>query len=149
MNKTWLSVLLPDDEYKERKLLFFLAESAVIMFALLFGLLCLQAGVSDWKIDSFVVLLIPFAAGLLYPTVRYILSGIEFPDVTTEAVYQKEKRQNIVRSAGFFGIFVIISFLFGIRGWDTIGVAFVSALLFYLLHYISLRRSYKENRDSL
>lgn len=39
--KTWISFLLPEDEYKEKKILHFFAEGAILLFlALIVSLIC-------------------------------------------------------------------------------------------------------------
>lgn len=149
MEKSWISIFLPDDEYKERKVLFFLAESAVIMFLLLFGLLILQSVMSNFELDPFIALLIPFAASLYYTTIRYMLSGIEFSDVMTEQAFKRKKRLAILESIASFGIFTIAAFIFGIRSWDTVGLAALTAIFLFLMNYISLRRSYRKNKELL
>ena len=45
--KTWLTIFLPDDEYKERQMLHFLAEAAVLQVILLIGLMMAIASSDD------------------------------------------------------------------------------------------------------
>ncbi|OZI11170.1 DUF3278 domain-containing protein [Bacillaceae bacterium SAS-127] len=130
-------------------MLFFLAESAVIMFLLLFGLLISQSVMSNFELDPFIALLIPCAVFLFYTTMRYMLSGIEFSDVMTEQAFKQKKRLAILQSIAFFGIFTIASFIFGIRGSDTVGPAGLAAIFLFLMNYISLRRSYRKNKELL
>ncbi|MGM7636952.1 DUF3278 domain-containing protein [Bacillus sp. Hm123] len=149
MEKSWISIFLPDDEYKERKVLFFLAESAVIMFLLLFGLLISQSVMSNFELDPFIALLIPFAVSLYYMLIRYMLSGIEFSDVMTEQAFKRKKRLAILQSIAFFGFFTIAAFIFGMRNWDAVGQATLAAIFLFLMNYISLRRSYRKNKELL
>ncbi|MGD7008651.1 hypothetical protein [Metabacillus sp. 84] len=89
--KSWISFLLPDDEYKERKIMQFLSESSILLLFYLIALIAAAQIFPGWNPDM------ELAAGggigifSFYVCGRYILSGIEYTDVTTEKRFAKEK----------------------------------------------------------
>ncbi|SIS44985.1 hypothetical protein [Salimicrobium flavidum] len=150
--RSWITFLLPEDEYKERKMLFFFAESGVLLFAVLAILLVTN---SYFTFDAGTVLLLGVALFLFYITTRYMFAGIEYTDVVTEKAYRKERKVTFLRSLSFLGIFVVLYAIFlGIpsdRGeWmDVIGISMITAIIMFVTTYISLKRSYKKNKELL
>lgn len=148
--KSWISVLLPDDEYKEKKMMQFLSEGAVLLFISLIGTLVVSNFI---VLDTETILFLHIALFAVYVLGRYIVSGIEFTDIVTEQEYRKERRVIIVKSAGFTAIFILLysainGFPADIWGWLNIGgVSVLAGVFMFLINFISLRRSYKKNRD--
>ena len=149
--KSWISILLPEDEYKERKMLQFLSEGGVILFlsliaALVFG--------RFYALDAELVLLLHVAIFLFYVLGRYIVSGIEFTDVATDREYKKEMKVILVKSVGFTAMFILFTPLFNMSsstsGWiEIIGVAALAGLFLFIINYVSLKRSFNRNKELL
>ncbi|WP_404335385.1 hypothetical protein [Planococcus rifietoensis] len=105
--KSWISFLLPDDEYKEKKMLQFFSEGAILLFlSLIITLICSRF--ISMAIDT--VLLLHIGLFLVYVYGRYIVSGIEFTDIATERAYQKELKAIVVKAIGFTAIFFFFIF---------------------------------------
>lgn len=149
--KSWISILLPEDEYKERKMLQFLSEGGVILFlsliaALVFG--------RFYALDAELVLLLQVAIFLFYVLGRYIVSGIEFTDVATDREYKKEMKVILVKSVGFTFMFILVTFLFNglgsTSGWiEIIGGATLAGLFMFIINFVSLKRSFNRNKKLL
>ncbi|KIL53106.1 hypothetical protein [Jeotgalibacillus campisalis] len=148
--KTWVSLLLPNDEYKEKKILAFLAEGGSILFLALIFLTIIKRYT---KFDAETVLLIAVGVFILYISGRYILSGIEYTEVATEKAYVKERYVILVKSLSFILIFCCMYFIFiqfpaTWSDWaEILGFLLTVFLLMFLSSYISLKRSYKKNKE--
>ncbi|PEW08800.1 DUF3278 domain-containing protein [Bacillus cereus] len=155
MIKSWLSVLLPKDEYKKQKTLYFLAESSIILFITLIILFSIHRISPDLEINPEIYLGMSISIFVIYILTRYILSGIEYSNITTEKEFRKEKNRISFNSLKFIFIFFITySLIIGIpktqSQWiDLIILILLSGIFMFLLGYISLRRSYKKNKDLL
>ena len=155
MEKTWIANLLPQDEYREKRLLYFIAEAVFILGVSLFLYLMVESFIvgMDMPGDRMALLCIGFL--ITYTTLRSTLTGIEYPDVASEKRYQKEKRLKIYSTIHFWIIFLFISILFkGIPSnleetFDIVGSATFAAIFFFILNYLSLKKSYKKNKDLL
>lgn len=153
MGKTWLTYLLPKDEYREQRLLYFIAEAAVILVALLFIYLGINTLVSDLHFSGEMIGLLCFTFLVTYITIRSISSGIEYPEVATKTRFKQENRAKIFSSIIFGVIFLLIQIAFkgfptnGAEIFDVVPITVLSALFFYLFQYISLRRSFKKNKE--
>jgi uncharacterized membrane protein YfcA len=150
--KSWMSFLLPDDEYKEKKMLYFFSEGAILLFLFLFVMLI---GNKSLHLDAQTILLVAMGIFLFYVSGRYILSGIEYTDISTERAYKKELKATIMKTAGFIVIFLTIYLLIigvptSLNKWLEISglLASVSVVKF-LSTYISLKRSYQKNKELL
>ncbi|MBD7965850.1 DUF3278 domain-containing protein [Fictibacillus norfolkensis] len=150
--KSWMSFLLPDDEYKERKMLYFFSEGAILLFLSLFVMLI---GNKSLHLDAQTILLVAMGIFLFYVSGRYILSGIEYTDISTERAYKKELKATIMKTVGFIAIFltiylIIIGVPTSLNKWLEISglLASVSVVKF-LSTYISLKRSYQKNKELL
>ncbi|MGD7045706.1 DUF3278 domain-containing protein [Jeotgalibacillus proteolyticus] len=148
--KTWISLLLPNDEYKEKKILAFLAEGGVLLFISLIFMTFLNRYTN---VDAEIVLLISMGVFVLYISGRYTLSGIEYTEVSTEKAYKKERNVILVKSFSFILIFVCLYFVFiqfpaTWAEWAEIsGFLLTVFLLMYVSSFISLKRSYKKNKE--
>lgn len=149
--KSWMSVVLPDDEYKEKQLLYYLAEGAVLQLATIFILYILE-------VDSSTILFISVILFVMYVFLRYIFSGIEYTDIATNQEYKKEltliKKKAIISAATFSATFFIVNLftpVFGEeQGWvNVMGMIFAYAIIFFLVNFISLKRSYGKNKELL
>lgn len=155
MKKTWLSFFLPDDEYKERKMLYFLAEASFILLSVLVLFFVINLIFPHWGLPVEIVIGFSIGTFILYVYGRYICSGIEYTDVSTDKEFTHEKKRIIIKSIGFILTFFISYFL--VKGipallekWvDLIGVALLGGLFLFLIDFISLKKSYNKNKDLL
>lgn len=155
MIKSWLSFLLPKDEYKKQKALYFLAEASIILFITLIILFSIHR-ISPYLGPSPEISIgMSISIFVIYIFTRYIFSGIEYSNVTTEKEFRKEKNRIIFNSLKFILIFSITySLIIGIpktqSQWiELVILILLSGIFMFLLEYISLRRSYKKNKDLL
>lgn len=152
--RSFLNYLLPDDEYKRTRILYFLAESAVILAV---GLLIFTGLNSYWfEIGDFnltFTLFLIYIFIIFYVYLRYIFSGIEFTSVYNKKQYKRE-RQLRVKTAFSSGVvfFLVNFFLKGIptnlEEWlDIVGPSVLFIVFFILFDFISLKRSFKKNKE--
>lgn len=150
--KSWISFLLPNDEYKEKKMLYFFSEGAIILFlSLIVMIICNKY----FNLDVETVLLAAIAIFLFYVSGRYIVSGIEYADITTESAYRKELRVIFIRTIEFVVIFMICYLIFtnfpkNLDEWfEILSLLLGVSVIWLLSSYISLKRSYKKNKKLL
>ena len=148
--KSWISFLLPDDEYKEKKMLQFFSEGAILLFlSLVITLICSRF----INIATDTVLLLHIGLFLVYVYGRYIISGIEFTDIATERAYQKELKAIVVKAMGFTAIFFFLySIMFGLpvgtsEWFEILGFPVVTGLTMFFTNFISLKLSYNRNKE--
>lgn len=153
MTKSFLNFLLPNDEYKKEQLLYFLAEAAVlaIVFSVLLAVInhyFIQAGLTT------ALLLIPVFM-LLYIHFRYTFAGIEHTTIFTNNAYKKKRRSMLLQAIGSGVMFFILLTIFGgfpasSNDWyNNISVSLLFMLFLFLVNFLSLRSSYKKNKDIL
>ncbi|WP_186578208.1 DUF3278 domain-containing protein [Aquibacillus kalidii] len=150
--KSWISYLLPNDEYKEKRMLYFLSEGAVILF---FSLIIMIICNNLFNISGENATLLSSAIFLFYVSGRYILSGIEYTDIATEHSYKKELKSIFSRTCSFVVIYMLF-YLFVVKipsnlnEWiDAIGLLLSISLVLFFTSYISLKRSYNKNKELL
>lgn len=150
--KSWISFLLPNDEYKEKKMLYFFSEGAIILFlSLIVMIICNKY----FNLDVETVLLAALAIFLFYVSGRYIVSGIEYTDISTERAYRKELRVIFIRTIRFVVIFMALYLIFinvptRLDKWfEILGLLISISVVWFLSSYISLKRSYKKNKELL
>lgn len=150
--KSWISFLLPNDEYKEKKMLYFFSEGAIILFlSLIVMIICNKY----FNLDVETVLLAALATFLFYVSGRYIVSGIEYTDISTERAYRKELRVIFIRTIRFVVIFMALYLIFinvptRLDKWfEILGLLISISVVWFLSSYISLKRSYKKNKELL
>ena len=154
MITSWLSILLPDDEYKKQRMLYFIAEGGTLLLIFL-GITFGVKKLSSWNPDIDLVLGSAIAIFMLYVFLRYTLSGIEYTDVSTAKQFKQEKGIFIKKSMIFTATFTLVYFLFfGLQRikeeWiDILAVAILGGLVLFIINYTSLKRSYKINRELL
>ncbi|MCM2606403.1 hypothetical protein NDQ57_17185 [Rossellomorea marisflavi] len=149
---SWLTIFLPEDEYKQRRLMSFLAEAAVIAFlTTLIGAALIRFTLIP-VIGSEKSFLIIAAVLILYPLIRYILSGMEYGDIFTPQQYKKQMKHITFRSITFFILFnLIYTVATNYQGWastlQTAGLALIAMILLFLVDMSSLTTSYKKNKN--
>lgn len=152
--KSWISFLLPEDEYREKKILYFLSEGAIILLIYLTAIFIINKYISYFQIDLEFSLFTGIWVFLGYVFIRYIISGMEYTDISTEQDYNKKLKVTFVKSVGFVVIFVLLYTVFmlpsSVNEWfDMIGISFIGGLILFSLDYISLKKSYRKNKDLL
>ncbi len=154
MVRSFLNYLLPDDEYKRIRILYFLAEAAVIATGLLFLYSFVNLYWLQWEFGTFTAF-ITVAFIITYTYVRYVCSGLEHSDIANQKQYRKQERVNLKKALLFGLLFFVVTFIsIGIpTNWievlDIIGPTILAIIFYYTLGYISLKRSYKKNREIL
>ncbi|WP_121639432.1 hypothetical protein [Virgibacillus sp. Bac330] len=154
MKRSFIYVFLPEDEYKQMRIITILAEAAVIVSTLL--MLCLFAGSwFNWHMEGYLTAFFIFTFILFYTFLRYILSGMEYAEIAGEANYIKAKRKVYSQSIRFGIVFIIIMFVSkGIpNDWidalDIVGPSILATCFYFIFDRISLKKSYKKNKDLL
>ena len=148
--KSWISFLMPVDEYKEKRMLYFFAEGGILLFL---SLVLMMIGNKYFSLDLEFILLSAIILFILYVFARYIVAGIEYTEVATEMAYKKELRVILVKSSTFLVGYTLLYLLFvGIPSsqsdWiDLIGVSLCVSIVMFLINYISLKRSYNKNKE--
>lgn len=153
--KSWISFLLPDDEYKEKKLLYFITEGTVILFLSLIFIF-ISSHFSLFQIDLEFALFISISIFLVYVFFRYILSGMEYTEIATATSYKKELK-NILRKTCYFVLIFMLLYSILVVGvprnvneWvEAIVLPFIVGFFWFLFNYISLKKSYKKNKELL
>ncbi|MCM2678002.1 hypothetical protein [Alkalicoccobacillus plakortidis] len=148
--RSWVSFLLPNDEYKREQILYFLTEGAFVLILYLVGIL-LVGDLLPILLTPQLVALIGLGLYCLYTTLRYTFSGIEFTDIARHEDYQKQVKVISVRSIGFLFTFLLLSFLFmNNSDWLSSSIlALIASMFLFTLNYLSLRRSYRKNKEIL
>lgn len=145
--KSWISFLLPRDEYKEKVMLYFYFEGAVILLLSLIGMVIYN---HFFDISVINALLISIVIFLIYIAGRYILSGIAYTDVTTYQKYKKEVKDTIAHIIIFFVLMLLYLFIAGLKKWiEVLSLALSIGVVWFLTDFISLKRSYNKNKDLL
>lgn len=150
--KSWIAFFMPNDEYKEKRMLYFVAEGGILLILYLIAMLFLH---NYFQLDLGIVLLLGIGVFIFYVSLRYMLSGMEYTEIATERAYKRELRVIATRTIGFVFIFTILYFIFveiPVRWSDWIeilGLLCSVSLLWFVTSFISLRRSYKKNMELL
>lgn len=156
MIHSFLNRFLPEDEYKRLRVLYFMAEAAFLMGGLLIMGSVLNNYWLEWNLNTitvtFILLMIPMTmAG--YTFIRYIFSGIEHTEVSSQQDYKKQRRVIMKRSLLVGVIFFILNFIFkGIPnkledGIDIIALPIVFTMIYFLFDFMSLKQSIKKNKE--
>src|SRR5690625_6610718 len=124
MIKSWISFLLPNDEYKRQRILHFFAEGSILLLIYL-GLSFTTVNLTNWNFDLEVILGLAIVLFISYTFVRYTLSGIEYTDISTDKQYKKERNSFVQKSIIFgFTFFTISLFFTGSREWiETLSIS--------------------------
>lgn len=150
--KSWVSFLIPDDEYKEKRMLYFFSEGAIILFI---SLIVMIISNKYFNLSVEFVLLFLIAIFLFYVSGRYIISGIEYTDIVTEQAYKKEVRVIFNRTIVFVVIFISTYLIFvnvpsSRNEWfEILGLLSSFCIVMFFSSFISLKCSYKKNKKLL
>lgn len=146
--KSWMSFFLPDDEYREKMMLYFFSESAVILLLSLVGMIVYNHYFDISVVNASLISILIF---LVYITGRYAATGIEYTDVTTDKAYKKALKVIFIRVIGFFVILVSVYLLLeGSDKWLRLILLTLSAsIIWFFVSLFSLKRSYNKNKDLL
>ncbi|WP_040983370.1 hypothetical protein [Oceanobacillus jeddahense] len=149
--KSWISFLMPEDEYKEKKMLYFLAEGAVVLVLFLGMILIINHFIA---LDTEFMLFAGIAVFLLYTLARYIMSGMEYAEIATKKQYKREIKALISNSASFAMIYALLYLIYTIisnnASWYEFLVMGINVgVISFLFNLISLKRSYKKNKELL
>ena len=152
--KSWISFLLPDDEYREKKILYYLSEGSIILLIFLTSIIIINRYIPYFQIDLEFSLFLAIWIFIGYVFVRFIMSGMEYTDISTEQVYKRGLKVTFVKSFGFVVTFFLLYLAFlmpsNTNEWfGIIGTSIVAGLILFFSDYISLKRSYKKNKDLL
>ncbi|MFC4023954.1 hypothetical protein ACFOUV_09120 [Oceanobacillus longus] len=153
MIQSFLNIFLPDDEYKRMKIVYIMAEATFLTTGILMLFSFLNLNWFKWSLDGSLIMFLIAAFIMCYTFMRYIFSGIEHTDVSNENDYSTRRRKSLKNSLRFGLIFFVASFVIkGVpSGWveamDIIGPSILVIIFHYLFDYISLKRSYKKNKD--
>ena len=154
--KTWLKIFLPNDEYKERQMLIFLAEAAVLQVILILVLMATDQ--LFLPLTSMLMLICCIFVIVFYVGARYTLSGIEYTDICTEKEYKAQVKILKTKSVGFVVIYFIVAIIFEVFEWvsffetrsdriDFFVALALAGLFLFVTQYISLRKSYLKNKE--
>lgn len=146
--KSWISVFLPKDEYKEKKMLFFIAEGSLIS---ILGIVMMFIASSFIDLSLQLVLFTVVGLNVGYITVKYTFSGIEYSDVASKPSFKREVKGMIRGTIRFVSIFFLLQVLI-FRGeeWiSLIATAIIAGVFWFLIHYASLKSSFKKNKKLL
>ena len=150
--KSWISFLLPNDEYKEKRMLYFFSEGGIILFL---SLIIMLISNNFFTISVEIALLLSIAIFLFYISGRYILSGIEYTDISTERSFKKEKKIILTKSSSFVVLYmlfylIVVDVPSNLDAWlEIIALLLCVGLLWFFTSCISLKRSYKKNKELL
>lgn len=149
---SWLTIFLPNDEYKQQRLLQFFAEATVLSIVYSIVMIVVAQMVS---LDTSFTLLIGLGIVLLYLMGRYVLSGMEYTEVFTRKAYSNELKKIMGQTLGFVAVYCIV-YLFIISVPSTRaewlefgGFLILLTALYSGVHILSLQRSYTKNLQDL
>lgn len=149
--KTWIRFMLPSDEYKQQKIIYMMAEGFLLTLISTVLVLCLNLITA---IDLTFAAIIIIGMALVYVTVRYSLSGIEYTNVASKKAFQVERKTILKQSLMFAGIFTVLTAIITAVNhtfaWIDLLALFILTFSFmYMLMYLSLKRSFKKNKEVL
>ncbi|MGA9466762.1 MAG: hypothetical protein WBV10_03985 [Exiguobacterium marinum] len=153
MKKSWVTMFLPNDEYKERQLLYFIAEAFVLFIGFLGVAVLLNRFLGIFSTEFSYILLGVIAILSLYVWIRYILSGMEYANVVEKSEYKIELKKTIVSTSKFAVLFAGVAIALKVTGvvdysWmDLLAMTLLSSGLLLVAQFISLQRSFRKNRE--
>lgn len=148
--KSWISFLIPNDEYKEKRMLYFFAEGGILLFLFLVVMMIINKYAS---IDLGIILLLSISIFLFYVFGRYIVAGIEYTEVSTKTTYKKELKAIFIKAVTFLVGYTVLYLILidtpsSINGWiELISILLFVSIVMFLINYISLKRSYNKNKE--
>lgn len=153
--KSWIAFLLPDDEYKEKKMLYFMSEGSIVLVISLLIIFISSSYIPYFQVDLEFAIFLSIFIFIGYVFLRYIISGIEYTEIATEHSYKKEIKNILKRTCSFVVIFILLYLIFieipsnGEEWIEIIGLLLSVSLIWFFTSYISLKKSYKKNKDLL
>lgn len=153
MKKSWVTMFLPNDEYKERQLLYFIAEAFVLFIGFLGVAVLLNRFLGIFSTEFSYILLGVIAILSLYVWIRYILSGMEYANVVEKSEYKIELKKTIVSTSKFAVLFAGVGIVLKVTkiveySWmELIGISTCAYVLLLVFQLSSLRLSLKKNRE--
>ncbi|WP_269317499.1 hypothetical protein [Exiguobacterium sp. KJ 601] len=153
MKESWVSMFLPNDEYKERQLLYFIAEAFVLFIGFLGVAVLLNRFLGIFSTEFSYILLGVIAILSLYVWIRYILSGMEYANVVEKSEYKIELKKTIVSTSKFAVLFAGVGTVLKVTkiveySWmDLIGISTCAYVLLLVFQLSSFRLSLKKNRE--
>jgi len=155
MIKSFLNFLLPDDEYKRIRIVYFIAEAAVILAVVLLLYTLFTSWLDLQSRNGFVIAVFSFFFIMMYTFIRYIFSGMEHTNVVSREQFVKKRIRILGNALGVGLVFFVLNLIFeGIpsnreEAMDIIGPTIFFIVFYLLFDYISLKRSYKKNKELL
>lgn len=151
VKKSWLSLFLSEDEYKEKRILYFLGEAAIlgVCVSLLFLIASYTYPLHIIETNMFFSFVV--VGQVIYIFLRYIFSGMEYTDTFSSNDYKREMKKIFFQSLTFmfvfFTLYVLVSGLPQKQPeWrGMIGLPILSGFLMFLINFISLKSSYRKN----
>lgn len=153
MVQSFLNYFLPDDEYKRTRILYFMAEAAFLVTGILMFSSFVNQYWLNWELDGSIIGFLIAMCILCYTFLRYIFSGIEHTDIFNQKRYKKQCRETWKKVLISGLVFFIVSLAFSgipsswIEAMDLIGPSLLFMIFYYIVDSISLKRSYKKNKD--
>lgn len=150
--RSWLSFLLPVDEYRKKKALYFLSEGSVILLLFLTGAFIINKYAPKLQLDLELILFFSIWLFIGYVFLRYIISGMEYTDISTEQAYKRQLKVIATKSCGFAIMFNLLYLIFILphnngEWFDVLGLSITAGVILFSLDYISLKKSYKVNKS--
>lgn len=142
--KSWISFMLPKDEYQQKRILFFLAESGILLLFLMIILIFLNWRYPVVDIELGTGLILFFGCYIVYFTVRHSISGIEYADIISQVDVKKQRKRLLIEGVFCNVLFLILSLSTKLSLVSLIGVNFV-----LLFRYVSIKKSYNKNKELL
>ncbi|WP_010097360.1 hypothetical protein [Ornithinibacillus scapharcae] len=153
--RSFLNFLLPEDEYKRNRIVYFIAEAAVIQSVVLFSLLLLSSWFDWGTLEGYSFVLFSTFFILIYTFTRYMLSGMEHVNVVTKEQLSKKQKGIVKQGLGVGFFFLVFMLIFeGMPNSLSGAIDIILPTIFFVLIYItfdtiSLKRSYKKNIELL
>lgn len=155
MIRSFINYLLPEDEYKRNRIVYFLAEAAVIQSVALFSIMLLSSWFKWEVLEGYSLVLFGTFFILIYTFLRYMFSGMEHVNVVTKEQLAKRQKGIVKQGIGVGFFFLIFMLIFDGMPSSVNGVMeVILPTVFFVLIYItidtiSLKRSYKKNIELL
>lgn len=150
--KSFFQSQVSNDEYVDKKKLQFRLEALYIIIALLAinGLVGILTGNFSGHVLLSIGIVVFFCTYLL---LRFTFNGLDHPDVASKNMYKTKRREVLVYTVISAVIFFMINlgyklFFKSHSSWiDIIGVSIIFLVIFGIWNYISVKKSYRKNKE--
>jgi len=120
----------------------------------LIGTFFINKYVPNLQLDLELALFLAIWLFIGYVFLRYIISGMEYTDISTEQAYKRQLKVILTKSCGFVIIFNLLYLIFILPNstsewFESIAISVIGGFILFSLDYISLKKSYKKNKDLL